>query len=56
VSGVGDDALYVTTPGIGTGLIFKKGDSAFDVRVYGFGDDEIKTKEETLAQDILAKL
>ncbi len=56
VSGVGDDALYATTPGFGTGLIFRKGDSAFDVRVYGFADDEIKAKEKTLAQDILAKL
>jgi len=56
VSGVGDDAIYATTPGVGIGLIFKKADSAFDVRVYGFADDETKAKEKTLAGDIIAKL
>ena len=56
VSGVGDDAIYATTPGLGTGLIFKKGASAFDVRVYGFTDDQVKEKEKTLALEIIAKL
>jgi hypothetical protein len=56
VSGVGDDAIYATTPGLGTGLIFKKGASAFDVRVYGFAEDQIKAKEKVLAADIIAKL
>ena len=56
VSGVGDDAIYATTPGLGTGLIFKKGASAFDVRVYGFPEDQIKAKEKTLALDVVAKL
>jgi hypothetical protein len=56
VSGVGDDAVSVTTPGVGTGLIFRKGASAFDVRVYGFPLDEIKAKEKTLALDLIAKL
>lgn len=56
ISGVGDDALYVATPGIGTGLIFRKGTSAFDVRVYGLSDEETKSKEKTLALDIIAKL
>ena len=56
VAGVGDDAFSATTPGIGTGLIFKKGDGAYDVRVYGFPVDEIKAKEKTLAADILGKL
>jgi hypothetical protein len=56
VAGVGDDAFYATTPGIGTGLIFKKGDSAFDLRVYGFPVEEIKAKEKTLAAAILGKM
>jgi hypothetical protein len=56
VSGVGDDAVSVTTPGFGTGLIFKKGASAFDVRVYGFPLEQLKAKEKTLALDVIAKL
>ena len=56
VSGVGDDAYYVTTPGLGTGLNVKKGNSAFQIRVYGFPPDQIETMEKTLAQDVLAKL
>ncbi len=56
VSGVGDDAVSVTTSGFGTGLIFRKGASAFDVRVYGFALDQVKAKEKTLALDVIAKL
>jgi hypothetical protein len=56
VTGVGDDAVSVTTSGFGTGLIFRKGDSAFEVRVYGFPLDQVKAKEKALALDVLAKL
>jgi hypothetical protein len=56
VTGVGDDALYMTTPGLGTGLFFRKGSAAFDLRVYGFPLDQIKEKEKTLALDIIGKL
>jgi hypothetical protein len=56
VSGVGDDAVSVTTPGFGTGLIFRKGDSAFDVRVYGFPLDQLQAKEKALALDIITKI
>lgn len=56
VSGVGDDAVFVTTPGFGTGLIFRKGDAAFDLRVYGFSLDQVEAKEKVLAKDVLAKL
>ena len=56
VSGVGDDAYYITTPGLGTGLNVRKGNSAFQIRVYGFPPDQIETMEKTLAQDVLAKL
>ena len=56
VSGIGDDAVYVTTPGFGTGLIVKKGNSVFNIRVYGFALEQIMAMEKTLAQDVLAKL
>ena len=56
VSGVGDDAIFATTPGLGSGLIFRKGDAAFDLRVYGFPVDQLKAKDKELAQRILAKL
>lgn len=52
---LGDDAHYMTTPGFGTGLSVLKGGAAFKVRVYGFPIEQIKQKEKTLAQQILAK-
>jgi hypothetical protein len=55
-TGIGDDAYYVTTPGLGTGLSVKKGNSVFEIRVYGFPVEQIKTLEKTLAQDVLAKI
>jgi hypothetical protein len=55
-SGIGDDAVYGTTPGYPTVLTVKKGDVVFVVHVGGFPDDQIKAKEKTLALDILAKL
>jgi hypothetical protein len=56
VSGIGDDAVYGTTPGFPTVLTVKKGDVVFVVHVNGFPDDQIKAKEKTLALDVLAKL
>lgn len=56
ISGVGDDAVYGTTPGFPTVLTVKKGDVVFVVHVNGFTDDEIKAKEKTLALDVLARL
>lgn len=56
VGGLGDDAHFMTTPGFGTGLSVKKGNFAFKIRVYGFPVDQIKEKERTLAQQVLAKL
>jgi hypothetical protein len=56
LSGIGDDAYYVTTRGLGTGLDVKKGNCVFQIRVYGFPEDQIKAMEKTLAQDALAKL
>jgi hypothetical protein len=56
VNGVGDDAYYITTPGLGTGLNVKKAGSALQVRVYGFPVDQIKSMEKTLAENALAKM
>jgi hypothetical protein len=56
VSGIGDDAYYIDTPGLGVGLNVKKGISAFQIRVYGFSVDQTKSIEKDLAQGILAKL
>lgn len=56
VSGIGDDAVYGTTPGTPTVLTVKKGDVVFVVHVNGFSDDQIKAKEKALALDVLAKL
>jgi hypothetical protein len=56
VSGIGDDAVYGTTPGYPTVLTVKKGDVVFVVHVGGFPDDQIEAKEKALAQDVLAKL
>jgi hypothetical protein len=56
VSGVGDDAIFVTTPGFGTGLIFRKGDGAFDLRVYGFPIDQVKAREKNLADCVIQRL
>ncbi len=55
VSGLGDDALYVTTPGIGTGLNVKKGNLVFMLRVYGFAEAQVEAKEKALALRVLAK-
>lgn len=56
VTGIGDDAVYGTTPGVGTTLAVKKGTVAFVVHVTGFTEDETKSKEKTLALEILPKL
>jgi hypothetical protein len=56
VSGLGDDAYYVTDPALGTTLYVQKGSATFDVEVGGFSDAQTKTIEMTVAQDILSKL
>lgn len=58
VSGVGDDAYYVYYSGqnrLGCGLAVKKGNSAFEIRVYGFDLAQAKTVAKTLAQEAAAK-
>jgi hypothetical protein len=62
VSGIGDDAVYGTTPNFAATLTVKKGDVVFAVRVFGFpiaegkSLDEVQAKEKTLALEILSKL
>jgi len=59
VSGVGDDAYYVYYTGTtrtGLGLVVKKGNSAFEVRVYGFEIDKGKPVAKALAQIVAGKL
>ncbi len=62
VSGIGDEAVYGTTSGLGSTLSVKKGDFYFVVHVNGFpfdkakGADETEAKEKTLALEILSKV
>jgi hypothetical protein len=59
VSGVGDDAFYVyfatNTPTAPVGIVVRKGDSTFEVRIYGFPLEEGKTVGKSLAQDAAGK-
>jgi hypothetical protein len=59
VSGVGDDAFYVyyatTTPSAPVGIVVRKGDATFEVRVYGLPLEEGKTVGKSLAQDVAGK-
>jgi hypothetical protein len=56
VSGVGDDAYYVTASGLGTGLSVKKGRSFVQIRVGGFPTEKEKELEKALAVQMLTKL
>lgn len=56
VSGVGDDAVFNTVGVVTATLTVKKGDTYFEVHVYGFPVDQTKTLEQKLAEDIVAKL
>lgn len=56
LSGVGDDAIYITTGGFGTALNVKKGGNAFQVRVGGFKKDQEMEIEKALALEVLKKM
>jgi hypothetical protein len=56
VSGVGDEAVSGTTPGLATVLTVKKGNVVFVVHIFGLPNDQTKEKEKTLALEILSKL
>jgi hypothetical protein len=59
VSGVGDDAFYVyyatNSPTAPVGIVVRKGDSTFEVRVYGLPLEEGKAAGKSLAQDVAGK-
>jgi hypothetical protein len=55
VSGVDDDAVYITTSS-GPELAVRKGNSVFQIKVNGFSVEESKAKEKELAQHVVAKL
>ena len=59
VSGVGDEAYYVYFSGTtraGLGLVVKKGNSAFEIRVYGFEIDKAKPIAKMLCQTVAGKI
>jgi hypothetical protein len=56
LSGVGDDAVYITTPPFDTALNVKKGNAAFQLRVGGFKTEEEKAIEKALAPQVLASM
>jgi hypothetical protein len=56
VSALGDDAYYIDTPGFGLGLNVRKGNFAFQVKLFGFSPDMTKALENSLAQEVLSKL
>ena len=60
VSGIGDEAVYGTTPGYATTLSVRKGDNVFVLQVWGFDlkkdADQITAREKTLALEVLSKL
>jgi hypothetical protein len=61
-SGIGDDAVFGTTPRLATTLTVKKGNLVFVVHVWGFPIDQpgqieqVQAMEKTLALDVLSKL
>jgi hypothetical protein len=56
VSGIGDDAYYIDTPGFGLGLNVRKRNSAFQIKVFGFSAQLTQTLERALAETVLPKL
>jgi hypothetical protein len=58
VTGLGDDALFMVSQ-LRVSLHVKKGNSVFEIMVGGFSAkdvERVKTMEQTLAQDVVAKL
>ncbi|MGA9837859.1 MAG: hypothetical protein WBQ26_11130 [Gemmatimonadaceae bacterium] len=56
LAGVGDAAVYVGTAGYSPALSVKKGTSAFQIRVLGFPDAEVKAREKALALKAVGRL
>jgi hypothetical protein len=56
VSGIGDDAVFNTIGVVTAMLMVKKGETYFEVHVYGFPVEETKARETTLAREVVARL
>jgi hypothetical protein len=56
LSGVGDEAIFITSGGSNGSLDVRKGSSVFQIRVYGYPLEETKAKEKGLALQVLANL
>lgn len=56
LTGVGDDAYYVTAGALGTALSVKRGGSYVQIRVDGFSSAKVKELEKALAVQMLMKL
>jgi len=56
VAGVGDDAVLNTIGVVTATLHVKKGDTYFELHVYGFPVDQTRNMETTLAKEVVANL
>ena len=55
-AGIGDDAVINTIGIVTATLTVKKGDTYFELHVYGFPVDRTQTVETTLAKEVVANL
>ena len=55
-AGIGDDAVINTIGVVTATLTVKKGDTYFELHVYGFPVDQTKTMETTLAKEVVENL
>jgi hypothetical protein len=56
VASIGDDAVFNTIGPVTATLTVKKGETYFEVHVYGFPVDQTKTMETALAKQVVEKL
>lgn len=56
VTGLGDEAYYISMPPFGTALSVKKGKAFFQLRIAGFPSGQVRTLEHTLALRLLDRV
>lgn len=56
VSGIGDEAYYISMPPFGTALSVKKGTAYFQLRIAGFPSGQVRTLERALALRLLDRV
>jgi hypothetical protein len=56
VSGLGDDAYYISMPPFGTALSVKKGGACFQLRIAGFPSGEARHLERQLALRLMDRV